>query len=326
MKLTGGLGSRFKTMIMKCTDSPSERSESESAPPPPPSAPIFDLAPGSLDLAKQALQNIESFKSYLEIPQADGRKYFPAVGQSFSGGLTWLRNRTADRASQLAEAKTAASDFEGQELRNRALEEEYRRELEALEREEASLRAELEDLRRAGAGIEAEIATGKALKKSVRTGFDDFTSLSARLSALEADFVRETATAAATFSELNELKMQAESQRQQLDLALSSCQSRVRELTFRARRADVDSAQAKGAAKRKKLEPLLLTPDVSAFVIDDRVRISIEDAEKLRFMIEALEKENEELTEVQNDKMADIDCLGQENLGLKQLIRQLTQG
>jgi hypothetical protein len=324
MKKASEIGSRFKTMIMKHTEASPDRSEPEIPPPLP--SPVFDLAPPSLDLASQALQNLQNFKSYLELAQSDGPKYFPSVAESFSQALTFLRNRTSDRASQLSEAKTAASDFEEQESRNRALKMEYSDQLGALQAEEGCLRAQLEDLRRGGIELQKEIATGKALKRSTRAARSDFEGLTTKLKLLEEELAKEVEKTAVLSAELTEMMIQADSQKQQLELALESCEARVRELKARARTQEVEREQVKTLGKKKKLEPLLLTPDVSAYVIDDRVKITGEDIETLRFMIEALEKENAELAEAEQEKMTDIDCLMQENLGLKQLIRSSTEG
>jgi hypothetical protein len=184
----------------------------------------------------------------------------------------------------------------------------------------------LEELQRSQNQLICDITIGKAKKKLLHTSRDDVNSRAGRLAELEEEFARESAKTIALQSDVNELKLQVEAQKQQLELALETCEAKVRELTLRARNSKSDLAPTKTSAKKKKLEPLLLTPDVSAYVIDDRVRISGEDTERLQFMITELEKENEELLQSQSDKMADIDCLMQENLGLKQLIRQLTEG
>jgi hypothetical protein len=84
---------------------------------------------------------------------------------------------------------------------------------------------------------------------------------------------------------------------------------------WKQKRQSWKKKRAKIQAKKKKLLPLLLTLDVSAFVIEDRVKISEEDTETLRFVIEE-----------GNDRMMDVDCLMQENIGLKQLIRQISEG
>jgi hypothetical protein len=106
----------------------------------------------------------------------------------------------------------------------------------------------------------------------------------------------------------------------------------IRELTITARQAEMQERQlrlqnAEREKKRKKdafNRPI--APRISAFMIEDNVKISKAELAELRFMIDSLQKDNEVMEEAKNSKMMDMDCLGQENLGLKQLIRQVSEG
>jgi hypothetical protein len=327
MKKATELGSRFKTMILKHTESAADRVEAERPPPPPP-PPVFFPTSSAANPASRASQDLQRFKAFLENPLADGKKYFPGVNDTFSAGLTYLRCRASDHESQLEEAQAAAGDFDTQESENRALEHDHRASLAALEREASSLRATVADMRARNDQLSTQIAAGKAQKKLFRRSLGTVNANTLRLAELQEEFARESATTFALQNTLADFKVHAEAQQHQLALALESCEARVRELALQARNSQIEVQAAKEAKRsaKKKFEPLLLTPDVSAFVIDDKVRISIEDTETLQFMITELDKENELLVEWRNDIMSDIDCLMQENLGLKQIIRQLSEG
>jgi chromosome segregation ATPase len=202
---------------------------------------------------------------------------------------------------------------------------EYAIRLADLRDEKGALLRLVEQLRVENERLEGEIATGKALKKGVRHNNDVFTSHCTRLGDLERQLTEESARTVSLQEELDRLKIEIEGQGQQFEMELANSQSRVRDLTLEAKKAELEEKRAKIQAKKKKLLPLFLTPDVSAFVIEDRVKISEEDTETLRFMIDALQEENAQLIEERNERMMDVDCLMQENIGLKQLIRQLSE-
>jgi predicted RNase H-like nuclease (RuvC/YqgF family) len=284
------------------------------------------LASAALDAAAQARENLRNFRAFLEGDPGDPAAALLAVTQSFSGALTALRGQTADLQSKTTEAQAAATDLDGQEAENTARRTDYAARLAGLREERAALARAIEQLRLEGERLEREIATGKALKAGMHEKTDEFTGRSRRLADLEKELMEESAHTVFLQQEAGRLRLEIEGQGQQAELDLANSQARVRDLTLEAKKAELEEKRSKMQAKKKKLLPLLLTPDVSAFVIEDRVKISEEDTETLRFMIDALQEENAKLIEERNDRMMDVDCLMQENVGLKQLIRQISEG
>ena len=62
-----------------------------------------------------------------------------------------------------------------------------------------------------------------------------------------------------------------------------------------------------------------------SYVIEDTVKISNQEVVGLQFMINQLEKENKQLHILIESKKDDIKCLSDENLGLKEIIREMTE-
>jgi hypothetical protein len=320
------LGSKFKSMIRrrsKTVGPGTDDSETTRGPPIPDA--IFQFASNALDPIVQARENLRNFRAFLEEDPIDPVSILMGVTQSFSGALTTLRNRTADLQSKLMEAQTAATDLDDQESQNKARKKEYAIHLADLRDEKAALLRVVEQLRLESERLERDIAVGKALKKRVHQNNDVFTSHGTLLADLEKQLAQESAHTVSMQVEVDRLKIEIEGQGQQFELELANSQARVRDLTIEAKKAELDEKRAKVQAKKKKFLPLFLTPDVSAFVIEDRVKISDDDIETLRFMIDALQEENAQLIEERNEGMMDVDCLMQENIGLKLLIRQLSE-
>jgi chromosome segregation ATPase len=321
-------GSRFKSMIRRRSkpdgtvfSDDSEPVRSASMP-----EPGFQFASTTLDPTVQARENLVNFKAFLESDPSDPFADLLGVSQSFSGALATLRLRTDDFQAKLTEAQAASIDLDDQESTYEAHKMQFAIRLADLRDEKAALLRVAEQLRQEGERLEGQIAAGKAMKKSVRQNNDALTSYCTRLGDLEKQLIEECAHTVFLQQEVDRLKLEIEGQGQHFELELASSQARVRDLTLEAKRGELEEKRAKMQAKKKKLLPLLLTPDVSAFVIEDKVKISDEDTGTLRFMIGALTEENKEMIQERDDAMMDVDCLMQENIGLKLLIRQLSEG
>jgi DNA repair exonuclease SbcCD ATPase subunit len=288
-------------------------------------APVFTLSSNNLDATAKARENLRNFKLHLERNPSDPLEDLMSVIDNFSSALTSLRHRTADLQSKLAEAQAAAADLETQESQYSTRKRALAANLAVLRQEEALLLPESARLQREGERMRTDLARSKALKKAVAQKTDDLNSIGVLDSSMSTDFASQTARTGQLQSELNQLQLAFELHGQQVDADLAESQRQIRDLTIQAKQVEIEATQAKVRARNKKLVPVMLTPDVSAFVIDDRVRISDDDSETLRFMIGALQKENERLIEERDDTMMDMDCLMQENIGLKQIIRQLSE-
>jgi hypothetical protein len=288
--------------------------------------PTFRLSHTNRDTTAEVLENLWNFKIYLEKDPSDPESDLMSVTDNFSTAVTALRHRTADFQVKLAGAQAASADLDVQESHIRTRKRELAAQLASLQEERATLLPVLARLQFDGEKQSADLTRSKGLKKRIIQKRDDFTSLDTSVSSLEAEIARQTVATLQLQSELSRLRLEIQGREQKGEFDFTECQRRIHDLTIQAKQAEAEKEQAKVQEKNKRVVPVLLTPDVSAFVIEDRVKISRDDAATLRFMIEALREENERLIGEMNDGMMDVDCLMQENIGLKQIIRQLLEG
>jgi hypothetical protein len=283
---------------------------------------IFVPADPSLDLMIQARVNLTVFKAYLEHDSSDSGGHYDIVAQTMSRACSQFTNRTAELEIKLAEARTGAMDIEAQEQAILDQKQNHAAELARLESEEAQLKAELAKLL-AEQNAKVDDATKQKVKRktviAVREERDRWQSQHRLLSE---DLEKERQNTAALAQELAVLE--AESAKVDLTGQIDHWETRIKELTAVAKAAEEREVRVVEAKKAPVTPPKV--GKTTTFVIHDTVKISGQEMEHLAFMVRALSEDNERLCEERNSRMMDIDCLMQENMGLKQLLREMVEG
>jgi DNA repair exonuclease SbcCD ATPase subunit len=292
----------------------------------------FEPASSKLDITIQARENLKRFHSYLESDPTDRNGDFDTISRTMALAFSEFTNRTANLRSQLSQAEAAAQDIDGQEATTVEKRAAFAARLAVLRTEKAELEAALERVTGENARFDEAIRARKLLKKSIvahRSSRDD---LATRLATLQAELERELKRTGEMAVELARLVAENRARNQQWQSDIERSESRIRELTVAARQAEMQERQLrlqnteKEKKRKKEVFNRPIAPHISAFMIDDNVKISQDEIAELRFMIRSLQKDNDAMETERNSKMMDIDCLGQENLGLKQLIRRTSEG
>ena len=118
-------------------------------------------------------------------------------------------------------------------------------------------------------------------------------------------------------------KLNYSNEKIKLEEEIQKCDTKVKDLTSKAKKADQIE---KSLANKPKQDVYENEPQKAAFVINDNVKVSNEEIKQLKFMVTSIQQENEQLIKERDSKMMDVDCVMQENLGLKQIIRKITEG
>jgi hypothetical protein len=332
-----GVGAKLKLMVgmRKKADVPD--ASSSAAPAglvggPAPFDVQFEPANEKLDITIQARENLKRFHSYLELDPTDRNGDFDTISRTMALAFSEFTNRTTNLCSQLSQAEAAAQDIDGQEATTVTKRSAFTDRLAVLRVEKAELEVALEHVTGENARFEEEIHARKLLKKSIVAHKLSHNDLAARLANLQAELERELKRTDKRGVELARLVADNRTRNQQWQSDIERSEGRIRELTVAARQTEMQERQlrlqnAEMEKKRKKeVFNRPTAPLVSAFMINDNVKISQDEIAELRFMIRSLLKDNDAMESERNSKMMDIDCLGQENLGLKQLIRQTSEG
>jgi chromosome segregation ATPase len=293
---------------------------------PPPNECLFQPASSSLDIMLQARENLIVFRTYLESDPTDSQGCYDVVYQTMSRAFSQFTNRTAELEGKLLEAQTAANDFSGQEQLTRQRRASFLDRLAALEAAAAGVRPEIDAAHEETSRLEAEIRGGKERKRRLAEGRRAYDGLQVQLAAAEAEFVRQKEATRRRQQDLADVRRAVERQARELEDELAASDARIRELTVRVKQVEAEDREVQLVKRRTSPTPAKDGPKQSTYVINDSVRVSQQELEQLRFMVEAIQAENEKLAEQVESRMMDADCLLQENCGLKQVIRLIVEG
>lgn len=328
------LSHKFKDLMKKTKKSISEipkqiAEEFESSiPDKTPTVESFEPASPSLDIMEQARENLTRFKNFLESNPANPGEFYDIVYQTMSRAFSEFTNRTADLEIKLNEAKTAASDFDDKLSQNQERKSELQKRITDIIAEKRSLNKQIEALKKEQLEVQGKIDSSKQQKHALRDMTEEYAKLQETLKDEEEKYDVEVQKTVELEQKLTELQIKVQQKEKEVEADLEASEARIKELTAKARQAELierQIQQAKREAEKPLPQPAPEPVTVSTYVINDNVKVSPQEKEHLKFMIMALKSEITELKAERDSRMMDIDCLMQENLGLKQIIRNMME-
>lgn len=284
---------------------------------------VFTPADSHLEKSFQARENLANFKRFLDSHPDDLMEVFQVVQKSLFGAFADLADKTTNLKMKIENSRISDQEIDGQikEKENIRLD---------LERQVRNNNAEIRQLKIQIHALKDEAdSLNNQLKRTEKYKMEKN-----RFSLLYEDLLSEKLLGNSNIErskietdklekDLESEKLQFKEQKSQLDEDIQKSESLVRNLTNKAKKVDQIE---KSLANKPKQEAYNEEPKKTAYVINDNVKVSNEEIRQLRFMVDSIQMENNQLTEERNSKMMDIDCIMQENLGLKQIIRKMTEG
>jgi uncharacterized phage infection (PIP) family protein YhgE len=325
-------GSKLKS-IMKI------KTEGEDEPPPgatsaeaaePTEVCSFQPAASSLDIMVQARENLTRFGRYLEDDPFDSFSKYRIVSQCMVHAFGQFADRTADLQDQLEKAAAAATDFDEPLAENQNEQTLLTAELAKINEDNRIRSENLAKLKEEITELEAEILEQKKLEAALDQMRQREADLKRQLEGHFETIAKESAAVSDLEAQLAQIREQADKSDAELNEELQKSEEVIKDLTAKARKAEGEEKVSQ--AKQKPVPPSPPPPaspvpapvdEPSAFMIKDKVKISDRESDSLINMIKAIRKENAELTTDRDSVMVDIDCLMQENIGLKLLIQQI---
>lgn len=283
---------------------------------------VFIPADKSLDIVLQTRENLGNFKSFLESKPDDPTLNYDAVYQTLSqafGELTNDISQSQERYDQsLEESKELEKEINEKEKIRNSLEKQIRE----LNYQVRQLKSELFSLKEETELFESKLESTKHYKSTrnkLGLLYQDLLSQKIAGNSLYENSKMETQR----LEELLQRKKKIlEETTKQSDNEIQKSEVKIKSLTNEAKRAD----QREKELQSKPKVDSYVDDSSNTFIIDDNVKVSPEEIKQLKLMVESIQQENANLIAERDSKMMDIDCIMQENLGLKQIIRKMTEG
>lgn len=285
----------------------------------------FDFIPADTHLEKsfQARENLANFKRFLDSHPDDPMEAFHIASKSLFEAFADLTDKTANLKTKLENSKISNQEIDGQIKEKESIRLD-------LERKVRNNNAQIRQLKIYMHSLKDETDLLNSQLKQT----DNYKKEKNKFSLLYEDLLSEKLLGKSSIEQskietsklekdLEAAKLQFNEQKIKIDEEVQKSEILVKDLTNKAKKADQIE---KSLANKPKQEAYEEEPKKNAFVINDNVKVSNEEIKQLRYMVASIQQENNLLTEERNSKMMDIDCIMQENLGLKQIIRKMTEG
>ena len=281
---------------------------------------VFVPADKSLDIVVQAQDNLDNFQIYLNSNDIYESTGFPFVSESLTQALTLLAKNNSDTQIKVKETKQKLDDLNEKVAEKIALKEEALKKQEANEQTIKNIKIAIQDNQ-----SQLQIAAKKIeLIRKARLNYfrmqmqqDDLRIHSKQLH----DRIQDTKTKLDSYNLYLSMRKGTIS-REELKLTdeLAQTEEKIRTLLLQIK--DLEAKQKLLPPKSPPPQPKTTT-EKSMFVINDNVSVSREEIDDLQYMVTALNAKNEQLLAEKESLMMDMDCLLQENMGLKQIIRSV---
>ena len=331
MSKTGKISKKFKSFVAKTKGSPKvgksvsdtsivlnlEKSDF-------PQNFEFVEADPSLGPALQARENLANYRTFLETTPENPKEHYDVVYMTMSKAFSEITDKTATLQAQLEKSKKGLEEIDEQVKQKEDEKSQLEKKVKELNGETRNLKVELHKLKEEAESLQKQIKATDRYKFNLNRFYLYYEEMVSKkmIGALKND--KSKLETEKLKRQLEHVKVEVEANKKEMEKEILESEESVKKLTCLIKLQEKKEKEASPQKKQAVVEEE--EPQTATFVINDNVKVSQEEIKQLKFMISAIQTENQQLTQERDSKMMDIDCISQENLGLKQIIRQMTEG
>ncbi|KAH0790550.1 hypothetical protein GPJ56_005539 [Histomonas meleagridis] len=285
--------------------------------------PTFTKADTSLPLAQQAKENFKNFKKYLDSnppdPASDYDHVYQTMSHAFSdwtNQVTTLEANISDLSAQIGICEEKIKEKENQKSQ-------LEKQLSELSNEKNLKLRELKEQKLITSRIEVRNQISP-LKLQINDLINEFNNISGKLQVNKELLSKELEKTDHLQKHFDDLEMKIKEQEDNVRTEIERSEAEIKKLKDQAKKVEIivpEQIEPKQTKRRRSSN----YQEAETFVIKDNVKVSQEEINTLKYMISEIQKENDKIKKERDSKMVDIDCLLQENIGLKQMIRDITE-
>lgn len=287
---------------------------------------VFQEAPPDLDLFTTARINLKNFKEYLEQTQENAFEPYQIVNGSLSKAYSNLTNKQseleAEKENHTKDMTAITADISKQK-------EAYQSETNEIE----ALKKSQDEIYQSNQVLKEKIQSqtdknAKAAKEKVQLAElqEKLKSLRSAVENKQKELETVLTTTKSASDEYESLKQTLADKQKFAAEELIKSEQQVKELQAQAKKQEqIQERQKMKAPERVNSRRRVSMTDrkTETFIIKDNLQLSTAELETLRTLTTQIQKENDVLQGEYESKQMDVDCLFQENLGLKQILRDM---
>jgi len=285
----------------------------------------FQEADSNLDIFTQARINIQNFYSYFQQSQIDASIHYSIVSKTLSKAYGILTNRCAELEinretyeKQIASIQEDTNRFNKEVEINKELLNQLLNREKFLICEKSRLSQEL--LRE----TQQRNKIAETKKKILRIKYD-MKSIEDKASTMEQHYHVLHEQLLNLEREYREAVENSFDCGNELENTARKSEILIKELVSRIKSIESEQEKNKPKPSSNTSKTPLPSPEKSSYLIVDTVKYSDRDIINLKNTIQIIEDENSILSAELDSKKMDTDCLMQQNIGLKQIIRDLVE-
>ncbi|KAH0795153.1 hypothetical protein GPJ56_000996 [Histomonas meleagridis] len=308
---------------IKITGFSSDESDNEKSDSPESSeTPTFTKADTSLPLSQQAKENLINFKKYLEKNPPDPSSDYDHVYQTMSHAFSDWTNNVTTLQSEISELSVKRNEYEEKINEKEKEKSQLEKQLSELSIEKKKKTRELEEKKSDILKLEDQKNQNFKLKTQIENLTTQFNELLEKLQARKDVYEKEKEKTTQIQNHCDDVEKKVHEKEDSVQSDIEKDDAELKELMNQAKKTEIiPEIETKQTNKKQPTGP----QEVETYVINDNVKVSQEEINGLKYMISEIQRENEEITIERDSKMMDVDCILQENLGLKQIIREMTE-
>lgn len=287
-----------------------------------PNEPAFQAAESSLSLREQAMSNLLNFKKYLEQNPANPSQEYEVVYQSISHAFSDLTNQISTLQNEKEKANAEYEKYTEQLGEKIMLKSNFERQITDLTAEKRKERNFLDEQVRVNNKIVLEKERTSKNKEQIRILSEKIEQLKNKITEEKQRLEQEIEKTQKLTSDNERIKLKFQDKQNVIDSKMKKGDNEIKVLMTQAKKAESVQIEQMNVEKKPQVP---VNKENTTFMIDDNVKVSNEEIHTLKYMVSEIQKENKSLSIELESKKMDVDCLMQENLGLKQIIREMTK-
>lgn len=293
---------------------------------------VFQEAPPDLDLFTTARINLKNFKEYFEQTQENAFEPYQIVNASLSKAYSNLTNKASEL---LLEKEHHTKDMESVQAdiaqQKESLERENK-EISELKEKQNKLHERNSELKKKIENQRGKNTDSSKYKVTLAELQEKLKNLQSTVEKKQKDLEALTEHNKKIIDEYDACKKKLSGKQEFATSELLKSEQLVKDLQTQAKKIEQEREAQKLKAEQKKSVHMssrrvsMTERKTETFIIQDNLQLSNTELETLRSLTSQIQKENDELNEEYESKKMDVDCLIQQNLGLKQILRDMLEG
>lgn len=290
---------------------------------------VFQEAPPDLDIFMTARFNLRNFKEFFEQTQENAFEPYQLVSASLSKAYSNLTQKQAELETEQEHHNKDMDSIQSDIKKQKETFETESKEIENLKQKQEDFSHSIDEYKQKIKTQTSKNATSTEQKAKLAELQEKLKSLRLSIESKQKELETVISNNKTSNEEYLSLKDKLAEKEKYAENELLESEQQVKDLQSQAKKLEQEQEKLEKikAAQEKSPKKARAPADRKSetFIIQDNLKLGNRELDSLRLLTQQIQQENDQLQAELEDKQMDIDCLGQQNLGLKQILRDMLE-